>query len=53
MDKLFPGLAQLNSGNTLLRVLKNVGAQELLEEIFAYETFHVVQKLETLLIWNI
>ena len=53
MDELLPSLAQLNCGNALLRVLKNVGAQELLEEIFADETLQVVQKLETFFIWNI
>ena len=50
MHPLFPCLSELDSGDALLRVLEDVGLQEVLEELFADEALHIVEELEAFLI---
>ena len=50
MDPLLPGLAQFNCRDALLRVLENIGLQEVLELFFANEALKEDKELEALFI---
>ena len=50
MNEIFPSLAQLDRRDAHLRELEDVGLQELLEDLFADDTLHVVEQLEALLV---
>ena len=51
-DKIFPGLSDLNRGDTLLRVLEDVSSKEFLEAFFTNEAFKIGKKLKSFLIGN-
>jgi hypothetical protein len=53
VDELFPGLSKLNGRDALLGVLQNVSPQELLEELFTDEAFHVVKQLEAFFVRHV
>ena len=47
---MFPSLAQLNRCDALLRILKNVGLNEILELVFTNKALQEVKELEALFI---